>query len=290
MATKSKLTRIEKRKRLDALFDRGGYVRFGIKDGAPVVNPETESDEDVRVWVGPPSPYQREMAIRDAQGIRARTVIEAKSKEDSNQWVTIRAFVAALSNEALADYLIELDDTDHIAQARRDTLLEKEWESFNELRDAMRKYEDAGSPVGDPEWEPLLEKNRRFADQVLARAEELEKDARDSFKLMPRNKLEEKAIEKRIEQAASAAFMGAYEEQMLFYSCRDDEDHKVLYFDDVTDMKSQHADIQNALRARLAETISEATEAKNSQGVAPGSTSSVLPDAPETSESSTPEE
>lgn len=290
--TKSKLTRIEKRKKLDALFDRGGYVRLkSDSQGRPIVETEVESTskDDVLVWVGPPSPLQREMAIRDAQAARARAVLEARNHEGSTQWVTIRAFVASLVTEDLIEYIAGLDETDYIAQARRDVLIEKQWDDFNQLRDAMRNYEEAGSPVGDPEWEPLLDRNREFAEQVIARADELQADAKGGYKLMPRGKLEEKAIDLRIEQAASSAFMAAYEEHMLFYSCRDDEDHKVLYFDDVADMKSQPQEVQNGLAAKLASFINDAAEAKNSQGAVPGSTSSVPPVAQEISESSTPE-
>jgi hypothetical protein len=291
VATKSKLTRIEKRKRLDALFDRGGFVRLNSdSEGRPVVDPEVESPDDMLIWVCPPSPLQREMAIREAQAHRARTVLEARNDESSNQWATIRAFIASMTKDELIEYIVNLDETDYISKARRDVLVEKQWEDFNQLRDAMRQYEEAGSPVGDAEWEPLLERNRAFADQVISRAEELEQDARDGFKLMPQGKLEEKAVELRIEQAASSAFMVSYEEYMLFYSCRDDEDHKVLYFDSVDEMKSQPQEVQNGLARKLASFITDAAEAKNSQGAAPGSTSSVPPASPETSESSTPEE
>jgi hypothetical protein len=289
--TSSKLTRIEKRRKLDALFDRGGYVRFGAdSQGRPIVDPEVESPDDLSIWVGPPSPLQREMAIRDGQAARARVVLEAKNHEGSDQWLTIRAFVASMPTDDLIEFILALDETDYIAQARRDVLVEKQWEDFNQLRDAMRQYEEAGSPVGDPEWEPLLERNRQFADQVISRSEELENDARDALKLMPRGKIEEKATDLRIEQAASTAFMAKYEENMLFYACRDDEEHKELYFEDVDDMKSQPQEVQQGLARKLASFINEATEAKNSQGAVPGSTSSVPPVDPETSESSTPEE
>jgi hypothetical protein len=286
----SRLTRIDKRKKLDALFDRGGYVRLNSdSQGRPIVDPEVESPNDVLVWVGPPSPLQREMAIRDAQASRARAVLQARNDESSDTWATIRAFIASMSKEELIEFIIDLNETDYIAQARRDVLVEKQWEDFNQLRDAMRNYEDAGSPAGDPEWEPLLERNRDFADQVLARADVLEGDARGGYKFMPRANLEEKAVDLRIEQAASSAFMVAYEENMLFYSCRDDEDHKALYFDSVDDMKSQPQEMQDGLARKLASFITDAGEAKNLQGVVPGSTSSEPPASPETSESSTPE-
>lgn len=264
MATKSKLSRIEKRKRLEALFDRGAYVRFNAdENGRPVIDPEVESDTDMKIWVGPPSPLQREMAVREAQAHRARLMIEARRNTDSPSWLTIRSFIVGLSTDDLIDYVLDLDEGEHLTQARRDVLRDKEWEDFNSLRDAMRQYEEAGEPEGDPEWEPLLERDREFGRQVNERADEIRDNALAGYKLMPRDRVEEKAIDKRVEQAGSAAFVNAYEEWMLFYACRDDEDHSVLYFEDKNEIKSLPQAVQDALAEKLAKFITEASEAKN---------------------------
>lgn len=265
MATKSKLTRIEKRKRLEALFDRGGYVPLNAdSDGRPIiVGPEAESLDDMKIWVSPPSPLQREMAVREAQAHRARLMIEARKSEDSPSWLTIRAFIASLGTDELIDYVLNLDEGEYVSQARRDVLQQKDWDDFNALRDAMRQYEEAGSPADDPEWEPLLERDREFGRQVDARTDEIREDARDGYKLMPRAKVEEKAIDKRIEQAGSAAFVNAYEEWMLFYACRDDEDHSALYFESKDEIKSLPQEVQDALALKLTTFITNASEAKN---------------------------
>lgn len=264
MATRSKLSRIEKRKRLDALFDRGAYVRFNSDaDGRPVIEPETHDESDMLIWVAPPSPFQREMAVREAQASRARTMIDARDNEDSTTWVTIHNYIRQLTTNVLIDYVLDLDDTEYLTQARRDVLQQKDWEDFNALRDAMRAYEEAGSPVGDPEWESLLERDRKFGQQVLERAEEVKDDARAGYLHMPRGKVEEIALEKRIEQAGSAAFMSAYQEWLRFYACRDDEDHLALYFDAPDDIKKLPQPVQDALSAKLGEFITDSAEAKN---------------------------
>lgn len=264
MATKSKLSRIDKRKRLEALFDRGGYVRVNAdSDGRPIVNPDNESDTDIKIWVGPPSPLQREMAVREAQAQRARMIIEARSNADSPAWLNIRSFIAGLKTDDLIDYILDLDEGEFMSQARRDVLKQKEWDDFNQLRDAMRQYEEAGSPVGDPEWEPLLKRDQTFGRQVSERADEIRADAKDGYKHMPRPKIEERAIDKRVEQAGSAAFVNAYEEWMLFYACRDDEDHTVLYFDNKDEIKSLPQEVQEGLAETLASFIQDSSEAKN---------------------------
>lgn len=283
---KSKLSRIEKRKRLEALFERGGYVtvRRG-EDGRPVVNGDAHPD-DIKIWVGPPNPFQREMAIREAQASRSRAMLEARDNKDSQTYVNIQSFVRALSMESLIDFVLEIEETDRLAQARRDVLAMKEWEDFNALRDAMRQFEEAGSPFNDPEWKPLLDKDVRFGEQVEQRSNELRDNAREGLSLMPRPKLEERAVERRIEQAGSAMFVRSYEEWMLFYACRDDEDHNTLWFDNLEDMKSQPEELQAALAEKLTSFVAEVAEAKNLQGAASGSTSSVPPVEPETSEAS----
>jgi hypothetical protein len=288
MGNASKLTSIQKRKRLSALFERGGYVRFNSNGVLPPDAEET--DEDVKVWVGPPSPFQREMAIREAQAARSRAMLEARNKEDSSQYVNARAFLSGLTNEDLADYVIDLDEAERMSRARRQVLMKKEWEDFNSLRDAMRQFEEAGSPQDDPDWALLMKRDQEFGEQVLAEAQVLRDGDRQGYALMPREPLEKKALEKRIDQAASAVFMKNYEDWMLYYACRDDEDHSVLFFEDVNDLKSMPDEVQTALSESLALYINEAAEAKNSPRAASGSASSEPPVEPETSEASGPQE
>lgn len=260
----AKNARIEKRKRLESLFDRGGYVRLNVDtEGRPIVEPESHDESDILIWVGPPSPLQREMAIREGQARRARVMLDARDREDSDTWLTIHNFVRGLSMGALVDYVLELDEQEHYSQARRDILQQKEWEDINQLRDAMRQYEEAGSPVGDPEWDKFLARDQELGDQIYKRAMEIRDDARAGYMHMPRGKVEDKALDKRIDQAGSGAFMTTYEEWMLFYACRDDEDHTELYFDDPNDIKKLPTEVHGALAEKLQSFISDGAEAKN---------------------------
>lgn len=291
-ALPSKQQRIEKRKRMDALFDRGQYIYFtGDGEGRVLIRKSKDDadPDDLRIWVRPASPIQREMIVREAQAERARRILTAKDP-DSNDYVTTKGYVATLSFEALVDYVLELDESTRITEARRDVLKEKEWEDFNTLRDAMRQYDEAGAPSDDPEWKPLLERDAEFGRQVSAQAGVLRENASDATKLMPRERLEDRAWDKRIDQMGNAAFMESYEAWTLYFACRDDEDHATLFFDDVNDLKSQPQELQDALSDLLASFIQEAGEAKNSQAVESGSDSSTPPDEPETSEPSGPED
>lgn len=263
MAQKSKLSSIEKRKRLEALFDRGDYVRLNRDaNGRPVINSE-ESPGDMRIWVGPPSPLEREMAVREAQAARARVMIDARDNHDSQTWLTIQNFVRSMKRDALVDYILELDENEHFSQARRDVLQQKEWEDFNSFRDAMRQWDEAGSPIEDPEWEPLLERDRKFGMQVIDRVDEIRDDARAGYMHMPLNAVQELAVGKRVEQAGTAAFMSAYEEWILFYACRDDDDHSAYFFDSPDGIKRLPDEVHGALAEKLRSFISDSSEAKN---------------------------
>lgn len=286
----SKQARIEKRKKLEALFDQGEYVWFTADNGRFVEHTEDEStEEDMAIWVRPCDPLQREDVVREAQAARARVIVASKDSE-SNEWLNVRAFIVSMEMDTLVEYVLDLDEGERISEARRTVLKESEWEDFNALRDSMRRYEEAGSPQGDEEWEPLLKRDREFGEQVSEVATELRKSAWDAMHLMPRAELEKRAFTKRSEQSGSTAFMREYEAGMLFYACRDDEDHSELYFDSINDLRAQPQDLQDALAAKLAVFISEAAEAKNSQGAAPSLPSSEPSDDPEISESSGPEE
>lgn len=283
-----KPTRIQKRERMEKLFDNGRMLVFTVVDGMFVQRPPgDEQEDDMRIWVRPANPLQRGQAIAEAQAAQARVKVAGRDSK-SREWLGIRGFLASLSDEALAAYVVALGEEQRVADARREVLKDEEWKDFNQLRDAMRQYEEAGSPKDDPEWEPLLRRDDEFGEQVLVRADQLRDAATEAAKLMPRDKLEERAFERRLDEAATNAFVDAYGDNLLFYACRDDENHNELFFDDVNDMKRQPDQLQNALRDMMADFITDAAEAKNSQGAALSSTSSVPPDAPEISESSTP--
>jgi hypothetical protein len=290
MAGNNRQASIQKRRRLDALFDEGGLVRFNKgPDGKIEINGEPREDDSL-IWVSPPSPLQREMALREAQAARARAMLEARREAESTQYVVARSFLVNMEKDALTDYVLEIDETDRLTRARRDVLAEKEWEDFNALRDLQRQFEEAGSPYDDPEWKPFLDRDAQFGDAVYERANELRVADREGLALMPREELEKRALDKRIDTAGSAVFMKVYEDWSLYFACRDDEDHTQLFFDGVDDLKNAHEKVQEACSAKLSEFIADPAEAKNSQAAGSGSPSSEQPNEPETSPPSTPEE
>lgn len=303
------MANIKARRLLSDLYKRGVEVRFGRgPDGKPKgsVAPKGEGyfvddegqpippqSDEIQMWIQAPSPLQREMALRDAQAARARALVKAKRDEDSEEYLTILAFLADMSDETLIDYLIVQAGQDRQHEAMREVLAEDEWKDITAYQDAMRQYEEDERPQEeldkDPEYQALMETDIKFGRQVREREDALTEAERQVLGMRPRDDLERKALDKRAEIVGTQAFMAEYERQMLFYSVRDFDDNGVLFFESARQLAEADDQIRTIIQDAMVPFISDATEAKNLPGVVSGSDSSEPPNAPETSAASTPE-
>lgn len=287
---------IKARKKLTELFRRGIEVRFDEDGGhlGPFLDddgkPISATDDQVAMWIQAPSPYQREMALRDAQAARARALLRAKRDEESEENLTSKVFLAEMTDETLLEYVLMVNEDDRRNMAIREVLSREEWSDFAALQDSFRRMEETGGDPESDEWKDLMEADKRYGEQVSDREEELTEAARESLKYLPKEELERRALEKRSEIAGSQAFMSEYEKQMLFYAIRDIDNTANLFFDSVEEWNEQPDEIRSVIVDALSKFIGEAGEAKNSLGVASGSDLSALPSEPETSEASTPQE
>lgn len=291
-ASKKKSHRIEKRRKLDELYVTGVEVRFD-KDGAEVGPFEDEADDGtVTIWVQPCNPLQREQAIRSAQAARSRALLNARRDEDSPDHVNTEAYLEGLSSKEIIEELIDYSQSENQRSAVREVLAREEWEDIRSLQDSIREWEEAGrpDPEEDEQWAGLVERDKEYGKQVFEELKRIEEELRESYQLFSRGELMERARDKRLDLIGSQAFIDAYEVNMLFYSCRDDENHDLLFFDDIDDLKSAPEQVRSACSKALNQFISEVDEAKNSPRVDPGSEPSDLPEKEETSDSSIPEE
>lgn len=285
MASKKK-TNIEKRRRLAALYERGTDVRFN-EDGV-VEDEEDRSDDDVVLWVQPPNSLQREQAMRAAQSAKTRVNLAVKD-EDSDAYLEAALMAHNLDADGKRNYLLEAQMGDFRQRAIRDVLADDEWSDFSTLQDSMREWEEAGFPE-DGEWASVKKRDEEYGKQVQARIKEIMEATRESLKILSDAELEEKVITRYGEALSNQAFMEAYEYHMLYFACRDDENHKQLFFEDVEDMRSMPEFVVQSLADELSEFIKDPREAKNSPRAVVGSQQSVPSSAPETSEASTPKE
>lgn len=313
----AKTGNITQRKRLSELYANGVEVRFhgdgddvkfGIFDpkkkddeGKPTqVGPVDElgelrhtfepSDDDVIIWVQPPSPLQREEALRDAQAARSRAFLDSK-KEDSPEALNTKAFLANMGHDTLIDYLLSSGEQERRERAQREVLGRDEWDDFTALQDAMRQWNEAGSPRDSEQWKSLLERDEEFGKQVNDAANYLREADRESLKLVAdRRELERRAFDKRVEMLGSQHFMSEYEKRMTHFGARDPENKKELFFESVADLMSEDEEVWDALSEALVYFLEDPAEAKNSPRAADGSQPSELPEKRETSEASTPKE
>lgn len=294
---------IKARRLLSELFKEGTEVRFWKgEDGKPTgkVGPfENDKgkrippkDTEVAMFVRPPDPVQRDMAIRSAQGRRASALVKAKRDENSEEYLTIMAFLADMSDETLIEYVVTGDTPNRRQEAEREVLSRDEWKDMTQYQEAMRQFLEMSPEEleGNEEYEALLNLDDKFAQQISEREEELTDAQREALGFLPREQVERKALEKRAEVVGSQAFMAEYEKQMLFYSVREVDATDKLFFDSAQDLAAQPDQVRELIEEALVPYISEAGEAKNSPRAASGSDSSELPDSPETSDSSTREE
>jgi hypothetical protein len=217
-------------------------------------------------------------------------ILRAKRDPDSQPGLVADEMIERMTLNEVCEYIVSMSEGDQQTEATRNVLRKDEWEDIDALRDAMRRWEEAGSPTDDPEWEDLLEKDRIFGEDVAEEVARIQEAEVESLKLLARPELNRMAKEKRLDGVGNQQFMDTYQTYLMFYSCRDSEDHQELFFDSVEEMRSMPDEVQEELLRAFAAFISEVGEAKNSPRVADGSEQSAPPEEPETSEPSTPQE
>ena len=294
------MANIKARRLLSDLYKTGVEVRFSKEKPEGEIGPFLDDngrripprDDEVAMFVSPPDPVQREMAMRAAQAKRAASLVRAKRNEDSEEHLTIMAFLADMSQETLIDYVIIGDAATRRNEAEREVLALEEWKDMTAYQDAMREFldKDPEELEGNEEYEALMELDEKFGRQVAEREVELAEAQREALRYVDRAHLERQALDKRSEMVGSQAFMAEYERQMTYYSVRDVDNHNELFFESPIELAAQPDPVREKINEALLPFISDGAEAKNSQGAAAGSESSVPPVKPETSESSIREE
>lgn len=295
---------IKARRRLSELFKTGVEIRFGGRYGREgAVAPKGEgpfldddgkavplADDEVAMWVQPPSPLHRDQALRNANAAKSRAALAARRDEDSEEHLAALEFIEQMSEETLYDYVLVSDIEERQQDAIREILQDEEWSDITELQESMRIFEEEGRAEDDPEVEAVRERERELQRLVSEREAELREAAYDVLRMRGPEAARKVALEKRGDLLSSRAFMIEYERQMTFFSVRDADDHGVIFFESPTELASQPDEVLALIQEALQPFIKDGSEAKNSPRAESGSDLSAPPSKPETSESSTPEE
>jgi hypothetical protein len=261
---------ITARKKLSSLYARGVAVRFGEegarfgdeKRGGGFPEEDVLLEDEVEIWIAPPNPYQREMAMREAQAARARSLLKVKNDENSEEYLTTKAYLAEMDIVTLVDYLVISSTEERTQAAVREVLAKKEWENIDELRDAMAQF-DASDDKDSEEWKTLLERDFEYGQQVSAVEQRLNEEEHVSLSVLSRDELERRAMDKRSEIVGSQSFVYEYERQMKYYSVRDSNNHSILFYDSPKELVEESELIQLAIEEGLRRFITNGSEAKN---------------------------
>jgi len=308
-------TNIPMRERLSALYRKGEELRFNahgvvnrskaeleernealkaaLRDNEPEPEDDPDAvwptDQDDVIFITPPSPLQREMALREASAARSRFILNAKRDEESSDALSTRASVIEMEDEELIEFVLNMDEADRREEAERSVRAEEEWKEFSDLQDSMRRWAESEDPDAE-EWKPLLKRDLEYGQQVEAEFKRLTEASRESLKLVAREELEERGTKKIIEMGGNVEFMSEYQLWMMHFACRDSRNNDELAFEHPNDISSLPEIASEAIADVYREFIESEKAAKNSPRAEAGSLPSVPPNAQETSESSTPEE
>lgn len=294
---------IKARRRLSELFKTGVEIRFGGRYGligmiAPGGDGEFRTEDgaldplqpgEVAMWVQPPSPLHRDMALRDANAARSRAQLAARD-EDSAEYLAAREFIESMAEETLYDYILIADVDKRQQEAIREILAEEEWADITELQDSLRVFEEEERDEDDPEVVLVRKRQDDLQRQVAEREKELWEAAHDVMRMRGLEAAQKQGIERHVDLLTSRAFMTEYERQMTFYAVRDPDDHGVIFFESARDLAAQSDEVLMLIQTALTPFIQDGAEAKNSPRAESGSDSSVPPSKPATTAASTREE
>lgn len=271
---------------LEGAIAQGGSGEFKDEDGEliPLL------DDEVAMWVQPPSPVHRDMALRNANAARTRASMVAKKDTESPDYLQAKEFVESMSDETLYDYVLVGDMDRRQQEAVREVLAEEEWADVTELQESLRIFEEENRPEDDPEVQAVRERENELQSQVATREHELWEAELDVLRMKGVENARKRAMERHLDLITAKAFMIEYERQMHYFSVRDADDHGVMFFESAYELASQPDEILTLVQTALDAFIRDGAEAKNSPRAESGSALSAPPSKPATSESSTPEE
>jgi predicted RNA-binding protein YlxR (DUF448 family) len=262
MATAArKATNIKARRRLHDLFERGKLVRFNVTEDGDMILDGDEQETDEKIWICPPSQMQREQALREAQATRARESLRIQDPE-SDEYKVAKDWVEDQERKSLEEYVLSLGDADRRQAAIRLVLSGDDWKEFDALTDAMRQWEEAGNPDTE-EWAPLIAKDKAFGEQLDEAFKSVLESDKEAIGLISTDELQKRSLKRRKEILTTQAFVDVYEKYMTYFSCRDADDHRTLYFGSPEELYELPEEVLDVLRGSMAEFIQEATEAKN---------------------------
>lgn len=276
-----------KRAHLRDLFITGKEVSIQfVKD---------DEEFEAVVWVQKPLVSQQEDALQKSRGeqFRRRRTLQDRN---SDEYLALAGDVDTLETAGEVIDRLVLFETSHLRQQAYNEILYdpsisprdeegeliygEEGQLYMDLLDSISaRLEEVStfnanlaeedthlriSPMTDEELVKLRELEKNFEDLVEDRLNDLMAAEKTSYKGVTLKNLREKLVRKLIENESTMHWYANYQKRMLFYACRDPEDHTKFYFRHLDDIDVLPGVILIRLQAELDQLSSGQEALKNS--------------------------
>ncbi|QBQ74874.1 hypothetical protein [Caudovirales GX15bay] len=277
-----------KRRRLGDLYVRGQMLEPNDGNGDPV-----------KVWMAKLNDIDRETAVRRANAVRARFLIDADD-EDSETFMAAYGEVRKIENRAdLVDFVVAED----VLRARNRieaefSTDEDTWGKDDYLQGLLDAWVGDEGNVGlsqvlaedpeDAEAQRVDGELKRYEKQVQSAMEAEISRLKKDWEEVPDETLRRKAAHRLLELNASDQFLREFKRQQLFFSLRDPVQRQIRYFEKVSEVDDLEDELRDFLQDQYNALIVPSAEGKDSPLPQPASNSSDQ-SATETSPPSGPE-
>lgn len=272
----------QQRMRLQDLFKTGELVSLEFP------NPESPDDRlQVELWIRRPTAEQQQEAMAKAQAKKARKR-RALKEEGSDEHLALMEEVEELeTRDELIDQIVRFQEQSLRAQATNEVLYRddvgSDWGTdgsvYIELIDAVQQrwdeivrhneeldpkdYELRIDPQTDEELGKLNAEQERFDAEVQEKFAELLEAEKAKYRGVKIDELREKLASELIDAQSGLEWYAEYRQRLLFYSLRDPDNTKKLYFNSLEEMLSMPDFIQQRLFAEYDRIDRGVDEVKN---------------------------
>lgn len=206
--------------------------------------------QEIPIWLRRPNPIDQQEAQRKGRGARARTKNRLR---EGDERMALEQEVGDLAKLGVCEQLIDFSKAEFEAAAQNDVLYSDavgdDWsEEGKDLHAVTEGYQarwleivalneeheaeetELVKPEEDVELQKLQDVISDFENQIKKRTLELIESETTTLMKLKRSTLNKQLIDKNIEVEADLEFYQEYQLAMLYFSCRDPEDHTASYF------------------------------------------------------------
>lgn len=210
----------------------------------------SDGENSVSVWLQKLNPLQQEKALRRANGARAGVLALKKTPLDSEERMAFQHEFESLqdSREDMVEYLAaeKVGDILQLEEAR--LAEEDEWKKDGYLQGLNDGWNDTFKMRYAEDPEDVEAKNvflelKRFADAVEKAVEGERKAVIRDFEEKSDEVLESLIMDRIIEASADLEWLKEYRRCEVWFSVRDPENHKSLYFEDREEVDELSAEV-----------------------------------------------